>query len=268
MSCTVIEHSTPRTVQELAAFLTELGIKLGSTLLVHASLGGSGLAPAVVHSALDEVLGPEGTLVVPTFTPENSDTSDAYLKRTAHMSHAEREADRAAMAPYDPWRTPCPTVGALSEYVRCAPGAHRSAHPQTSFAAIGPRAASLVEGHDPHCHLGERSPLGKLYAVDSQVLLLRTGFGECSAFHLAEYRAWPDPPMRTYRCVVGEADGKWIDYQDVVLDDSDFAAVGSRMPERLITRRVLHGRAVSLFALCDAVDHACRDLAEHRPRMS
>ncbi|MGW1025280.1 aminoglycoside N(3)-acetyltransferase [Streptomyces sp. NPDC002577] len=256
------------TVQELAEFMAELGVTPGSTLLVHASLGGTGLAPAVVRRALQEVLGSAGTLVVPAFTPENSDTSDAYHKRTAHMSPEEREADRAAMKPYDPRRTPCPTMGVLAEHVRRTPGAYRSAHPQTSFAAVGRRAARLMDGHDPHCHLGERSPLAKLYSESAHVLLLRTGFGECSAFHLAEYRAWPEPPLRTYRCVMGRTPGNWIAYQDVVLDDSDFAAIGSRMPEHLITRRVLHGRTVSLLALRDAVDHACRDMAEHRPRMS
>jgi aminoglycoside 3-N-acetyltransferase len=260
-------HSTPGTVQELTAFLAELGIVPGSILLVHASLGGTGLAPAVVRRALQDTLGPDGTLVVPAFTPENSDTSDVYLKRTAHMSSDEREADQAAMEPYDPLRTPCPTMGALAEHVRRESGAYRSAHPQTSFAAVGRRAAQLMDGHDQDCHLGERSPLAKLYAEGAQVLLLRTGFGECSAFHLAEYRAWDHPPMRTYRCVVGTP-GNWIEYEDVVLDDSDFAAIGSRMPEHLIARRALHGRPVSLFALRDAVDHACGDMAKHRSRMS
>lgn len=262
------EHSTAVTTSELAAFLRQLGITPGSALLVHSSLGGSGLAPVVVRRALQDVLGPGGTLVVPAFTPENSDTSVAYIERTAHMTPAEREADRAAMEPYDPLRTPCPAMGAFAEHVRSAPGAHRSAHPQTSFAAVGRRAAPLMDGHDLRCHLGERSPLAKLYAERAQVLLLRTGFGECSSFHLAEYRAWPDPPLRTYRCVAGRTPGSWIAYQDVVLDDSDFAAIGSRLPEDLVTRRVLHGRSVSLLALRDAVDHACREMVKHRSRMS
>jgi aminoglycoside 3-N-acetyltransferase len=268
VSGAVNEYSAPRTVRELTAFLAELGVMTGSTLLVHASLTHSGLAAADVRSALMDVLGTDGTLVVPAFTPENSDTSDAYLKRTAQMSPAERKADQAAMKPYDPQSTPCPVMGVLADEVRRAPGAQRSDHPQTSFAAIGRKAVRLMEGHDPRCHLGERSPLGKLYAEGAQVLLLRTGFGECSAFHLAEYRAWPDPPLRTYRCVVGPPPGSWIAYEDVVLDDSDFAAMGARMPEQLITRRQLHGRPVSLFALRDAVDFACRDMVRHRPRLS
>ncbi|GGO50524.1 AAC(3) family N-acetyltransferase [Streptomyces daqingensis] len=257
------DHGTPRTVPEFVSFLAGSGVAAGGTLLVHASLSGIGMTPADVLTALRAVLGAQGTLVVPAFTPENSDTSQAYLERTAHMSPAEREADRAAMKPFDPRTTPCPAMGALAEHVRCAPDAYRSAHPQSSFAAVGARAAQLMDGHDPECHLGERSPLGKLYEEDAQVLLLRADFGQCSAFHLAEYRARPHPPTRSYRCVAGSP-GRWVTYRDVVLDDSDFTAIGSRMQGRLVTRRVLRGRPVSLFGLRDAVDHACKDMLAHR----
>ena len=109
------------------------------------------------------------------------------------------------MAPFDPATTPCPTMGALAECVRTTPGAVRSTHPHTSFAALGPRAAELLADHDPHCHLGERSPLGALYAAGAHVLLFRVGFEACSAFHLAEYRLRPAPPPRAYSVRVGPA---------------------------------------------------------------
>jgi aminoglycoside 3-N-acetyltransferase len=249
---------------ELAAFLGALGVGHGATVLVHASLGGLGLTATTVRDALRQAIGPRGTLVGPTCTPENSDTSRAHRRRTAHLSEAEKEVFRAKMPPYDPRRTPCPSMGALAEEVRRTPGARRSAHPQTSFAALGPAAHRLTDGHDPRDHLGETSPLAALDAEDDAlVLLLRTGFASCTAFHLAEYRHRPHPARRTYRCVV-ERTGNWMTYRDVVLDDSDFPAIGARMPSSLVERRTLAGRAVRLFRLSDAVAHANEDMTEHR----
>ena len=201
-------------------------------------------------------------MVVPTFTPENSDTSEAYLKRTSHMSHLEREADRAAMEPYDPLSTPCPTVGALSEYVRRVSGAHRSAHPQTSFAALGPRAAEIVGGHALDCRLGERSPLARLEALHARVLLLGAGYDTCTSFHLAEYRI-PSPLVKVGR----PGPTGWEVVTEVSITSDRFDELGHDF-ER--DRPVVRGKAgaadVRLFPVADAVAYAQRWLGIHRPR--
>jgi aminoglycoside 3-N-acetyltransferase len=103
-------------------------------------------------------------------------------------------------------------MGAFAEHVRTRPGALRSAHPQTSFAALGPRAADCTSGHAPQCHLGERSPLGWLYGTDAAILLLGVGYDVCTAFHLAEYRV---------------ADGAAVRGAD--LDDRDFPQLGAAL---------------------------------------
>jgi aminoglycoside 3-N-acetyltransferase len=244
--------------------LERLGVRRGGVLMVHASLSGSGLAPAAVCDTLLDVLGPDGTLVVPAFTPENSDSSRAYRDHTAGMTEAEKAVFRASMPPFEPDATPCsPTVGALAEHVRTTPGAVRSLHPQTSFAALGPRAAELLADHDPHCHLGERSPLARLYAADAQILLLRVGFDVCTAFHLAEYRTTPPPALRTYRCVVGTK-GNWISYEDAVLDDSDFAALGARLPDSHVSAGEFAGRPLILCAMRETVDIIQVEMSRNR----
>ncbi|MFI6931716.1 AAC(3) family N-acetyltransferase [Streptomyces sp. NPDC050287] len=233
--------------------------------MVHASLSGTGTPPARVRDALLDALGPGGTLVVPAFTPENSDTSRAHRALTGGMSDDEVREFRGAMPPFEPDATPCPSMGALAECVRTTPGAVRSAHPQTSLAGLGARAAELLAGHDPSCHLGERSPLARLYEADAQVLLLRVGFEVCSAFHLAEYRMVPPPPRRTYRCVVGDR-GNWIAYEDLALDDTDFAATGERLPRDLLVRGVWKEKSVTVFGMRAVVDDACRLLSGSRLR--
>ncbi len=87
---------------------------------------------------------------------------------------------------------------AIRGTLRTWPGALRSAHPQTSFAAVGARAAEVVEGHAPDCRLGERSPLARLEAMAARVLLLGAGYDTCTSFHLAEYRI-PAPLVRVGR---------------------------------------------------------------------
>lgn len=55
----------------LAAGLRELGVRTGDTLLAHSSLSALGWVcggPVAVVRALLDVLGPDGTLVVPTQT--------------------------------------------------------------------------------------------------------------------------------------------------------------------------------------------------------
>ncbi|MEG3631301.1 aminoglycoside N(3)-acetyltransferase [Streptomyces poriticola] len=247
----------------LVRFLHGLGVRRGGVLLVHASLSGTGLAPAEVRDALLDAVGPRGTLITPAFTPENSDTSDRHRALTVGLTEKwQVAAYRAGMPPFDPDVTPCPAVGALADCVRTTPGAVRSAHPQTSFAAIGPRSRDLLAGHDPHCHLGERSPLARLYAANAQILLFRVGFEACSAFHLAEYRTAPPPPTRTYRCVVGE--GEWIAYEDIVLDDSDFASIGVALPGGPQGEGDFAGKTVTLLEMRDTVDAALRQMSGYR----
>ncbi|KFG08237.1 AAC(3) family N-acetyltransferase [Streptomyces scabiei] len=251
----------------LRDMLVDIGVRPGGVLMVHSSLRGTGWSPTEVRNALLDALGPDGTLVVPAFTAENSDTSPAYLSRTEGMTEREKAEFRASMPPFEPNATPCPAMGALAECVRTTPGAVRSAHPQTSFAAIGCRAEELLDDHDPHCHLGERSPLAALYRADAQVLLLRVGFEVCTAFHLAEYRMTPPPPTRTYRCVV-EDKGNWIEYRDLSLDDGDFGTIGARLPHVLFTEREFAGKPTFAFGMRDAVDTAQHLMSGYRSEMT
>lgn len=249
--------------------LRSLGAIPGQVLLVHASLRRigrvSGGASDVV-AALRQVLGRDATLVVPASTADNSDTSRLYLARTKGMSPDEIRRYRDAMPPFTPLR-PSVGMGRIAECVRTAPGAVRSQHPQTSFAALGPRAEVLMTGHRLDCHLGESSPLGRLYEAGAWVLLMGVGYEACTCFHLAEYRYVPLPPRQVYRCVIAEeGQRQWWSYEDVVLDDRDFADLGAAFDQ---TRHVVRGYVghaeCRLIPLTAAVDFATEWLRRHRP---
>ncbi|WP_369220755.1 aminoglycoside N(3)-acetyltransferase [Streptomyces sp. R39] len=259
------------TESEITEQLARLGIESGGTLMVHASMrsvgGGKGGAISVLN-ALRRLLGPDGTLVVPAFTSDNSDTSSAHQEQIRGLSDEARVAFRENMPPFDPVITPSTGMGVLAETVRCHANSIRSAHPQTSFAALGAQAAKIIQGHHLDCHLGKHSPLARLYDMRAQVLLLGVGFDRCTAFHLGEYRVM-DPPRRTYRCVIRK-DGmrQWWEYEDVALDDSDFGRLGEDFERVSASGAVRKGRVGSascrLLSFVDAVDYAQSWFLERR----
>jgi aminoglycoside 3-N-acetyltransferase len=260
----------PQTRSSLAADLRALGVRAGDVLLVHSSLSSlgwvSGGALAVVQALLD-VLGPAGTLVVPAQTAVNRDPSTWEPPPPPDWWPAIRES----LPGFDPARTPSVNVGVIPEQVRTWPGAVRSAHPQTSFAAVGARAAELMGVHRTECHLGEESPLAALDAAGASTLLLGVGFAKTTAFHLAEYRL-PFPPRRTYACAVLTPDGarRWIEYEDVTLDDGDFARLGADFERD--TGFVSVGRVGAaqcrLFPITDAVQYAGKWFVSNREAYS
>lgn len=247
----------------LRAELGALGVEPGEILLVHSSLSSLGWvcggAVAVVQGLLD-ALGPDGTLVVPT---HSTHLADPATWRNPPVPEEWWERIRAAMPAYDPLITRSLGVGVVPETVRTWPGALRSAHPHTSFAALGPRGADIVDAHAPDCRLGERSPLARLEERGARVLLLGTEYDTCTSFHLAEYRI-PAPLVGVGRPAPG---GGWETVTEVSISSDRFGELGHDF-ER--DRPVVRGKAgaadVRLFPVRDAVAYAERWLELHRPR--
>ncbi|MFF2123227.1 aminoglycoside N(3)-acetyltransferase [Kitasatospora sp. NPDC058184] len=198
-------------------------------LHVQASLRSLGPVPggaAGVVEALLDALGPDGTLVAYTATPENSATSRIHQSATAGLSPAEVADYQARMPRFDPATTPAsPSMGALSEAVRSWPGVLRSRHPQTSWAAVGRLAHEVTAHHPLTSHLGPESPLGRLYDLDARVLMLGVPMDRFTAFHLADLRM-PDVTVREYRCV--GVDG-WTTFRAPDLDDLHFGRLGAEV---------------------------------------
>lgn len=254
------------TRRDLARSLTTLGVAPGDTLLVHSSLKAIGWVPgaalAVVQALLDAV-GEAGTLVVPTQTGENSDPA-GWSRPPVPQSWWP--VIREESPGFDPERSASLRMGAIAEQVRTWPGARRSAHPQTSFAALGARAEQIVETHDLDSQCGERSPLAALERLGAKVLLLGAGFGSCTSFHLAEYRI-VGSPVTTHGAAVLTPDGgrEWMTFTDLELDEDDFPRIGEHL---VSTGAVSVGQVGEadcfLFELATGVETARAWMSEHR----
>jgi len=254
---------------QLRADLEKMGVRAGSVVLIHASLrrvrpdsGG----PATVLSALSDVLGRHGTVVVPTQTGWNSTTSPAFRRATAGMDDGQLAAYLADLPAFDPHTTPSWGMGVFAEYVRTRSDAIRSVHPQTSFAATGPHAAELMSRHDLDCLLGDRSPLAALSSAGAFSLHLGTGYERATAFHLGEWRA--SRHRRRYRCKIADAPGEggWISFEDVDYDDGDFPRLGAWFEERsgAVTRGTIGSAEAMLYPVRGATEYAERWVDEER----
>jgi aminoglycoside 3-N-acetyltransferase len=250
-----------------------LGLRSGQDLLIHCSLRQIGPVEggaAALLDALLDVAGRRATLVVPTYTTLNSLTSRDFYAAVAGLDGNQRARFVSAMPGFDPARTPSHGMGAFAEYLRTRRSAVRSYHPQASFAALGRQARACMSIHDLDCHLGDRSPLGWLYAADAAVLLLGVGYSVCTAFHLAEYHLPGPLPVQEYHCFTAEEGGRVErTFTAVALDDRDFAQLGAGL--EAISPAASHqgrvgsgtGRVVSLRA---AVDFGVTWLTIHRRR--
>ncbi|MEV0716788.1 AAC(3) family N-acetyltransferase [Asanoa sp. NPDC050611] len=261
-----VDDRLPHTRSSLAADLLALGVRPGSTLLVHASLKPVGYIAGGPHAlvlALRDALGPDGTLVVPTHTPDNSDPA---VWQNPPVPQEWWPVIRSHMPGFDPSVTPSRWMGAVAEVVRTWPGAQRSDHPQVSFAALGRLATEVVYGQPRAGMLGPDSPLGKIYGLDGDVLLLGVGHDSNTSLHLAEYRQ-PDAPTARLGAAVQTPDGdrEWVWWEDIDLDEGDFELLGADFEATGAAQMGRVGGAMSrLMSQRAAVDFADRWMTENR----
>lgn len=218
----------PATIESLQEDLSALGVEPGMVLLVHSSLSSlgwvSGGAVSVIL-ALEGVLGPQGTLVMPA---HSTDLSDPVKWENPPVPEAWWNVIRQTMPAYDHDLTPTRGLGVIPETFRKQKGVVRSDHPQMSFAAWGLEAFTVVEGHALDYGLGESSPLARVYDLGGWVLLLGVGHESNTSLHLAEYRA-SYPGRREVRNggpAVVDGVREWVTMRDIDLDTSDFQEIG------------------------------------------
>lgn len=162
------------TSRQLIADLARLGIVSGDIILMHSSyksLGGiEGGAEGFFKAFLD-LLGPEGTLVLPA------------------LSYRDVSREQPV---FDVLNTPS-CIGYLPEFFRTqVPGVIRSLHPTHSCCMTGRYAEFLSEGHElDDTPVGPHSPFAKLPKLGGKILMLGCNPDHNTSMHGVEETAEP-----------------------------------------------------------------------------
>jgi aminoglycoside 3-N-acetyltransferase len=209
-----------------------LGVRPGSTLLVHSSLSSLGFVVGgmdAVIGALRGAIGPDGTLVLPTHSWERAGRGDFT---------------------FDLATTPS-CVGAISERFRTMPGVARSLHPTHSVAAIGPQTHALIDGHERALTpCGEGTPYARLIEAGGQILFIGATLDQNTVYHTLEAQAAVPYLMRPdSETFAMTADGRTRDVsfrRHARGPDRRFAATAELLEAKGILRR---GRVAASTAL-------------------
>ncbi len=208
-------------IATLAAQLHTLGVEPGAVLVVHTSFRAVRPVengPTGLIEALRRALGPDGTLVMPSWTGDDD-------------------------APFDPRTTAANAdLGVTADTFWRMPGVRRSAHP-FAFAAVGPHAERVtvdplaIPPHRPE------SPIGRVHELDGQVLLLGVGHDADTTLHLAE--AMSEVPYRTSKHITVLEDGgpKRIEYTETDHCCQRFTFADEWLRERGLQREGIVGSA-------------------------
>ncbi len=204
------------TREQIARDLSSIGLGKGDVIFFHSSLKSLGWVeggPDAVIDAFLDVVGADGLVVVPTLT-------------FTFAKHAHAHA-------FDPRETPS-RVGAISDRLWRRPNAHRSAHPTHCIAAIGTRAAELVEGHERTSTFGKDGPYGRYVAWGAKILFLGVSNRSNTTLHAVE--DWLDMPyLQVEQALVKGPDGnpRVVEVTKSPSGDRDFYSKDSKV-ERLL----------------------------------
>jgi len=159
--------------EKLCEDLTALGIKGGDHVALGMSLGSVGMVsggPKGFIDALIDVIGPSGTVMIPTFT-------HAYPLSLVR---------RRKVPVFRPEETVCYS-GAVAEFIRRDARAIRSRHPTNSYAAIGDKAGQLLADHNHQS--AAYSPYSRLADINGKVLIIGLGYKLVGIRHEAQAKA-------------------------------------------------------------------------------
>ncbi len=222
--------------------LFDLGVRRGgAVLLVHTAFskvkpiaGG----PRGLIDALFAALGPEGTLVMPSM----SDDDDH---------------------PFDLARTPCHGMGVVADTFWRMEGVLRSDSPH-AFAALGPAATMITAPHPVDVPHGLDSPVGRVHALDGQVLLLGVGHDADTTIHLAENIAGVSYRRPASVTLLVEGRPTRYHYREVDHCCENFALMDGWLEAGGLQRRGTVGRSEARLARsADIVDAALARLREN-----
>ena len=257
MQKSIDKNFTPITKDVLIQKFSQLGIKQGDTLLVHASLSSLGYVVGgaeALYYALRVVIGNEGTIVVPSQTVEISDTASWQYPPVPQEWH---DVIRLSIPAYSKELSYSKAMGAFSQLIGILPDSIRSNHPMYSFTAIGEKASEIIEQDSFDFPFGEESPLGRMYSIGAKILMIGTDFETNTSLHLAENRLNREVIHEKSK-ILTENGEKWISFKNIELDIyDDYLEVQKNFMEQYTVNHIsINESNVYLFDMKECVDYA------------
>ena len=235
---------------ELAAHVRALGVEPGGIVLVHMSYRAVRPVddgPMGVIDALRTAVGPQGTIVMPSWSGDDD-------------------------LPFDPGKSAaCSSLGVTADMFWRLPDVRRSAH-AFAFAAQGPHAGRITSGASPMPPHSLESPVGRVFELEGQVLLLGVGHDANTTIHLAEVMARVPYGVPKHFTSVETGRPVRVDYVENDHCCQKFTLADEWLRERGLQREGQIGRAAArLVRSSDLVEVVTRKLADdplvflHRP---
>ncbi len=257
----------PNTLSSLKRDFEALGVKPGAIMIVHSSLSKIGWTvggSVSVIRALMHALTPEGTLVMPTFSSDNSEPSKW---ENPSVPEGWWDTIRKEMPAFEPKITPTRGMGTIVDTFRNWPNVLRSNHPTSSFAAWGKNAKFITENHELIGDLGEGSPISRMYELNGQILLIGVSHENNSSIHLAEYRSdFPGKKfVKTGCAILVNNQRKWVEWEQLDVDSDDFEQLVKDFESKINYKPGKIGKAATrLISLRAIIDFGVEWLKKNR----
>jgi len=159
--------------EDIVIDLKKIGIKQGDIILVHSSLKKIGFVIGGANTVIDailEVIGTEGTLVIPTFPLTGN-----MLQLCERKNYV-----------FDYKTTPTYLGSIPSEFLK-RDGICRSIHPTHSISALGKYAKEITNTHHiGNRTYGENSPWAKLIELNGKILGIGISLAWTTQYHHVE----------------------------------------------------------------------------------
>lgn len=243
--------------------LEQLGIQKGMMLLVSADTSHMGYLLGgyqALIEAMMEVVGFEGTIVMPCFTPQLADPASVSTPLARQYWQEARENaypfDRKLSEPEgsDPL---------VYQFLRNDAVA-RSYHPLYSFAAWGKYAKLICDKHPLHFALGKDSPLGKIVELNGYCVMLGSDYEQCTMFQMARYNGELSPVRIVSAPITSNNELQWKNMLDVQFSTKNFSEIGEVMEDKHVVKTSYLGNGrCYLFSAREALTSATAYFAIH-----
>ncbi len=251
--------TTALSKKEIVEILKANGLESGMIVEVHCTLPKLGYViggAQTVVDALMEVVGYQGTILMAMHSLENSEPTFWENPLTDYELVPKV---RESMPAYHRKESDAFQMGEVAQNFRRREGVVISSHPSHAFAAWGKYAKFLCNHQSLHFCLSEESATARLAELKASVLLLGSGYDQCTCMHLAEYRSDVRPIVMQGASVEQKGVRIWKQYLDIAMDSSEFVSIGQLMEKNsLVTQFKLGEGECRLFLAETAVSVAER----------